>query len=70
MDKKSIAFINELVYRRFLNFMDSEDAYLITESIIEDVIQDVAECADAEGWHSGDVEIAVTRVLKKRLGIE
>ena len=70
MEKKDIDFISECIYRRFLLFMDSNDANLISESILEDVVRDVEECADPKYWNSIDVDIAITRVLKERLGIE
>lgn len=47
---------------------DNWDRIAIIDAILDDVYQDVDETADPENWHSGDVRIAIVRVLKKRLG--
>ena len=46
--------------------LDTELANFLTDEVYEDVM----ETADPENWHDGDVDIALNRVLKKRLGFE
>ena len=49
-------------------------AYRLNEELAEhlkdEVYQDVMETADPDQWNWPDVDIALNRVLKKRLGIE
>lgn len=47
---------------------DNWDRNAIVDAVLDDVYKDVDETADPEEWHSGDVRIAIVRVLKKRLG--
>ena len=71
MNKKDKRFINEIIYRKFLSIgFDSIDAGSVADALTDEVVEDVEETADPENWHSGDVEMALARVLKKRLGIE
>ena len=71
MNKKDKQFINEIIYRKFLSSgFDSIDAGSVADALTDEVVEDVEETADPENWHSGDVEMALARVLKKRLGIE
>ena len=71
MNKKDKQFINEIIYRKFLSIgFDSIDAGSVADALTDEVVEDVEETADPENWHSGDVEMALARVLKKRLGIE
>jgi hypothetical protein len=67
MDKGQLLYINEYMYRHFLNFMDSEDAGKIADALQDDVARDIEETADKDNWNSSDVEIAMTRVLLKRV---
>lgn len=67
MDRGQFLYINEYMYRRFLNFMDSEDAGKIADALEDDVARDIEETADKDNWNSSDVEIAMTRVLLKRV---
>lgn len=46
--------------------LDTELANFLTDEVYEDVM----ETADPENWQSGDVDIALNRVLKKHLGFE
>ena len=61
-------YINDYLYARFLNFSDSLDAGDVADALTDDVVTDIKETA-GENWHSGDVDIALMRVLKKRLCI-
>ena len=71
MNKKDKLFINEIIYRKFLSIgLNSLDAGSVSDALTDEVSEDVEETADPENWQSGDVEIALARVLKKRLGIE
>lgn len=67
MDREQLFRINEYMYRKFLNFMDSEDAGKIADALEDDVARDIEETADKDNWNSSDVEIAMTRVLLKRV---
>lgn len=63
-------FLNDVLYRRLLQVIpDSIEAGEVANALQDEVLQDVAETADPECWHSGDVEIALARVLRKRLGL-
>lgn len=62
-------YVNDHLYSKFLNFFpDSQDAGEVADAVTDDVVTDIKETAD-ENWHSGDVDIALMRVLKKRLCI-
>lgn len=62
--------INEHIYRRFLTFMDSLEAGKLADALEDDVERDIDETADKENWNSSDVDIALTRVLLKRIADE
>lgn len=47
-----------------------DDMQKLFDAIVDDVYEDIMETADHDNWHSGDVQIAIRRVLFKRLGIE
>lgn len=53
-----------------LNVVTSDYAGRIAESILLDVANDVAECADIDGWNYCDVRLAIGRVLLKALKVE
>ena len=62
-------YVNDYLYRKFLPLSPgSSDADDLADAITDDVITDIEETA-GENWHSGDVDIALMRVLKKRLCI-
>lgn len=67
MERKDIECINDYVYRFFLHIMDSEDAGKIADALEDDIARDIDETADSSLWHSGDIEIAMKRVLMKRI---
>jgi hypothetical protein len=48
-------------------FPDSIEAGEVADSLLPEVVQDIEETADPELWHSGDIDIALARVMKKRL---
>lgn len=58
-----------MVAASFSLFMDASDAFKITESIIDDVIEDIEDCADPD-FNISDVRLAVKRTLFERLGID
>lgn len=65
IDKK---FVNEVLYRRLLYVIpDSIEAGEVANALQDEVVRDIAETADHDNWHSGDIDIALGRVLKKRL---
>lgn len=64
-------YINEVIYNKFLTIgFESLDAGAVADALTNDVANDVEETADTDNWNSCDVEIAIVRVLKQRLGIE
>jgi hypothetical protein len=50
-------------------FTDNQTRTIVLNNIIDDVITDVKECADADSWTSQDVSIAVQRVLVSRMNL-
>lgn len=70
MNKMDKMLVGNHVHDIFYRFMDSSDALLIVNCILDDVIQDIEECADGEFYTTQNIDNAVTRVLKKRIGIE
>lgn len=67
MDKGQLLYINEYMYRMFLHFMDSSDAGRLSDELQDDVVRDIEETADGDNWNSSDVNIAMSRVLLKRV---
>ena len=68
MEGRSKEWVNEYLYRRLLNVIpDSIEAGEVANALQDEVMQDIAETADPDNWHGGDVDIALVRVLKKRL---
>ena len=68
MEPRNNEWVNEYLYRRLLNVIpDSIEAGEVANALQDEVMEDVAETADHDEWHSGDVDIALGRVLKKRL---
>jgi hypothetical protein len=62
--------IKPMIVSRLATIMETSDAEAIADVISLDVAQDVSETADQQNWNSADVDIAIVRVLKKKLGIE
>lgn len=50
-------------------FTDNHTRTIVLNNIIDDVITDVKECADADNWTNQDVSIAVQRVLISRMNL-
>lgn len=68
MEKNDKEFVNEVLYSRLLYVIpDSIEAGDVANALQDEVMQDIAETADPDNWHSGDIDIALSRVLKKRL---
>lgn len=68
MEKTDKKFVNEVLYRRLLYVIpDSIEAGEVANALQDEVVRDIAETADPDNWHSGDIDIALGRVLKKRL---
>lgn len=63
-DKK---YISEYMYRMFLHIMGSLDAERLSDALQDDVVKDIEETADSDNWNWSDVDIAMTRVLLKRV---
>lgn len=63
--------VDEWLWMHFKNICnDDRDAEKLAQSVADDVINDVKETADPQNWNFDDINIAFTRVLKKRLGVE
>ena len=61
----------DFIYRVFTYcFCWTDDVQKLFDSMIDDVYEDIMETADHDNWHSGDVQIAIRRVLFERLGID
>jgi len=68
MEVRSKEWVNEYLYRRLLNVIpDSIEAGEVANALQDEVMQDIAGTADPDNWHSGDIDIALARVMKKRL---
>lgn len=65
-DKKK--FVEVTIVTNLTWFMDARDAQQICDKIIKNVIEDIEECADVD-FNSCDVDIAMTRVFKKKFRI-
>lgn len=63
MDNNGKKFIDEHLYRHFLHFMESADASELAAAITDDIATDIEETADSENWTSGDVDMALARLL-------
>lgn len=71
MDKNDKEYIKAQLFGMFSSITGSlSDAGLLATTILDDVCTDIEETADPDTWHTGDIQIAATRVLKKQLGIE
>ena len=62
--------IYEFMECELLKVMSDDYIPDIVDSIIDDVVRDVEECADLDRWNYDDVKLAIGRVLKSRLGVE
>lgn len=62
--------VNGMIVKRLSSIMEYSNAQAIAYSIYDDIVEDVKETADKDNWTSEDVDIAIVRVLKKRLQIE
>lgn len=68
MEAKTKEWVNEYLYRRLLNIIpDSIEAGEVANALQDEVVQDIDETADSKNWNSGDIDIALARVLRKRL---
>lgn len=61
-------YINSYLWRKIrILIPDGFESVNVAASLADEVIQDVEECAGPENWHSGDIDVAISRVLAKRL---
>ena len=67
--RKEERFIR-LIFTQTFNWMDTRDAENIFDEVKDEIIEDIEETADPKEWNDNDVQIAIKRVLMKRLGIE
>lgn len=68
MEAKSNEWVNEYLYRRILILIpESIEAGEVANALQDEVMQDIADTADSDNWHSGDIDIALARVMKRRL---
>lgn len=71
MTQKEIQFVNDQIYAMFLPITcDSIDSGEIANAITDEVVEDIVETADPDGWNSEDIRIAVARVIKNKLNID
>lgn len=71
MTQKEIQFVNDQIYVMFLPITcDSIDSGKIADAITDEVVEDIMETADPNGWNSEDIRIAVTRVIKNKLNLD
>ena len=71
MDKDDKLYVKAQLVGMFSSITGSlSDATLLADAIGEDVCDDIEETADPDTWHTGDIQIAATRVMKHKLGIE
>lgn len=66
MTKKEREYIGEYLFRKLYSLMDANDAEDVKCAIEERIVRDVEECADPDGWNSGDVDMAFARLLKEK----
>ena len=65
MTQKDREFVNGVIYRMFLPIVeDSIDCGNLADAIIDEVVEDIEECADPDDWNSEDIRIGIVRVLK------
>lgn len=69
MTDRNKEFINDYMYRMFLHFMDSSDAGRLSDELEDDVVSDIEETGDGDNCNTSDVDIAMSRVLLKRVGL-
>lgn len=70
MTKKERQFVNDYIYSMFLPIMcDSIDSGNVADAITDQVIEDIEETADPDGWNSEDIRIGVARAIKSFLNI-
>ena len=62
--------VERLAFLFLENCVSSSYVKNIHENIIDDVFEDVCECADPLMFNDDDVRLAIGRVLSKRLGVE
>lgn len=67
MDKKWQ--IEQLLYM-LLSDCFSDYATRISDAIIDQVVEDVEECADPVKWNEDDVRLAAGRVIMRALNLE
>lgn len=59
--------IRRIVEMLFIDSISSDYVNTIIDCIIDDVVQDVCECADEQNWNEDDVRLAIGRVLINKL---
>ena len=56
-------YINDYIYRMFLNFMESREAGEMAYALTDKVIEDMVETADVDNWNTSDINIALSRIM-------
>lgn len=68
INEKQIDFIKGYLFSRIILLVpDFMEAGEVVSALQSEVIEDITETADPENWHSGDIDISLARVLKKKL---
>ena len=68
MNEKEKNFVKERLFNKIQMLIpDFNETEEIAEILLGEVIEDIEETADVGEWHSGDVDMALARVIKKKL---
>lgn len=70
VNEKGLLFLVRAMFVKLFSWMDNSDRQKLQDAIFEDVVKDVLETADKEGYNSDDVQIAIRRAIFNRMGIE
>lgn len=52
-----------------LTYIDHRELEELVDAILDDVVTDIHESADPENWNNDDVIMALSRVLRKKVGL-
>lgn len=62
--------IYAMIVKSLQNAISSDYINTVAEHILDDVVEDVEECADKDDWNEDDVRLAVGRVFIKKMGVD
>lgn len=71
LNKDDREYVKAQVAGMFSSFAcNLSDAVGLADAVLDDVCKDIEETADPDLWHTGDIQIAVKRVLQHKLGVD